>query len=50
MRLKGVSCYARSNYRRHCTVEYGGSNAYPDNWNELLRFFGIDREEDEENE
>jgi len=34
-------------YTNGFTLEYSGSNAYPENWNELLSVFGIDREDKE---
>lgn len=37
-------------YSDRQTLEYGGSNAYPSNWSELLDFFGIDDEECEDDD
>lgn len=34
-------------YANGYTLEYSGSNAYPESWNELLRFFGIEAENHE---
>ncbi|MDR1276411.1 MAG: ADP-ribosylglycohydrolase family protein [Candidatus Accumulibacter sp.] len=42
--LDGEQWQLSVRYSGACVLEYYGSNAYPENWNELLDFFGIDRD------
>jgi len=39
--LDGTQWHLTVRYSDGFILEYGGSNAYPKNWNELIDFFGI---------
>ena len=48
--LDGTAWTLTVSHADHPSVRYSGSNAWPENWPEVLRFFGIDEDESGEDD